>query len=424
MQRFYILAAIFTLITSNALATNSGNFAQLIASADDSTNVAQNSKVKFKFGGRIDLAVFGDSYESRSMNRGLYYFYPLAPALNSIDQDVHNEGNLGFGIAGSRLNATVTAPNILGATARVYVEADFLGSTDTYFGNLRLRHAFFELNWKKTQLLFGQTDHLSIPVEAQPNTVSFGGGAPILPLSRVPQIRITQNLAPTVKLSLAASMASSGQGTMQSAALTPEVQAKLTIGRTTTSIFGIQGSYRSIRPRRIAADSIKTYTRLGCWSISAFGLHTFGRGHTIKLFAMWGQDLSPFTMMGGYAPILSEINQIDYGYAPISTLAASIDIETRRMKGWQAGIFGGLQKNLGTTEEIDLSKASISEPGIDVFFRIAPRVYYHYKGLSFGLEYMYSNASWARKMDNNYRPVSTYNNTVDHRITFLARFTF
>lgn len=417
MKIRYIATLLLLIMASNGV--NAQNKEQI-----DSVNVAQNSKVKFKFGGRIDLAVFADSYLSKSLNRGIYYFYPLAPSINSQGQDLHGDGTLGFGIGATRLNASVLIPNVLGAAAKVYVETDFLGSSDAYFGNLRLRHAYFQLDWKSTQLTFGQTDDMLVPVEAAGNTVTFGGGAPISPLLRLPQIRVTQNLAPTVKLSLAATLASSGWGTMQSSAMTPGFEAKFTVGRTTGSMFGLAGSYRSARPRRMTPDSIKTYQRVQSWSVSAFGLHTFGGGHKLKLFAMWGNDLSQYSMIGGYAPLLSDVGEADYGYGTTSALSAYVDFETRQMNGWQPGVFLGVQKNLGSTKELALSNKPIADFGIDSFWRIAPRLYYYHKGLTFGLEYMYSSAVWAKKMDANYRPTELYNATGDHRVTLLARFTF
>ena len=165
---------------------------------------------------------------------------------------------------------------------------------------------------------------------------------------------------------------------------------------------------------------------MAAFNASIFGLHTFGGGHKLSAFAMWGQDLSTLNMLGGYGPKLRDVaaGNPDYGYTATQTVAAWIDFETKVMKGWQPGILTGWTKNLGSGQPIDLSAASIPDQGIDWYFRLAPRLWYHYKPLSFGLEYMYSLASWGSAFDDHYCPTARYAKSQNHRVTLLARFKF
>lgn len=385
----------------------------------------KDSRVQFKFGGRLDAQVFTDTYASKASYNGIFYYFPLAPEYNKYGDDIRRESSLRFGVANTRLSGTVTAVDILGATARAFVETDFLGSGNV-FGVLRLRHAYISLDWKRSQLLIGQTNNLAVPEEIFPNTVAHGCGTPINPLSRIPQIRFTQRLGDIVRLTGALGMYAGAEGEAQSYGMIPDIALRLTVGDPKGSMIGFGGGFKSIRPRNLTADSVRTFKRMAAFNASMFGLYTFGGGHRLSAFAMWGQDLSTLNMLGGYGPRLREVadGDLDYGYTATQAVAVWLNYEGKEMKRWQPGFFVGWTKNLGTGKEIDLAKAAIPDKGIDWYFRLSPRLWYNYWKLSFGLEYMYSLASWGREFDSHYRPTERYADTQNHRVTLLARFKF
>lgn len=386
---------------------------------------APQKKVRFKFGGRLDAQVFTDTYASKATYNGLFYFFPLAPEYNKYGDDIRRESSLRFGVANTRLSAAVMASGILGAEAKAFVETDFMGSGNV-FGVLRLRHAYISLDWPRSQLLIGQTNNLAVPEDIFPNTVAHGCGTPMNPLSRIPQVRYTRRFGEVVRLSGALQMYAGAEGEAQSYGMIPDVTLRLTVGDPKGSMIGFGGGFKSIRPRNLTADSVRTTKRMTAFNASIFGLHTFGGGHKITAFAMWGQDLSTLNMLGGYGPQLRDIfaGDLDYGYTATQAVALWADFETRVMKGWQPGLFTGWTKNLGTGKPVDLASAAIPDKGIDWYFRLSPRLWYHYKMLSFGLEYMYSLASWGRSFDAYYRPTERWANTDNHRVTLLARFKF
>lgn len=382
-------------------------------------------RVNFKFGGRLDAQVFTDSYASKAKNGGIFYYFPLAPEYNKYGDDIRRENSLRFGVANTRLSGTVTAADILGATAKAYVETDFMG-TGNNLGVLRLRQAYVSLNWKRSELLIGQTHNLAVPEEIFPNTVAHGCGTPINPLSRIPQIRYTQRMGEIVRLTGALGMYAGAEGEAQSYGMVPDIALRLTVGDPKGSMIGFGGGLKSIRPRNLTADSVRTFKRMAAFNASVFGLWTFGGGHKLSAFAMWGQDLSTLNMLGGYGPRLRDManGDLDYGYTATQTVAIWLNYEGKEMKRWQPGFFAGWTKNLGAGKEIDLAKAAIPDKGIDWYFRLSPRLWYNYWKLSFGLEYMYSLASWGKEFDTHYRPTERYANTQNHRMTLLARFKF
>ena len=382
------------------------------------------SRVKLKFGGRLDAQVFTDTYESKATNSGIFYYFPLAPEYTSSGNDINRENSLRFGVANSRLSLTATADDILGGEAGGYVETDFMGVNDN-LGVLRLRHAYISLTWKRSRLLIGQTNNLSVPEEVFPNTVSHGCGTPLNPLSRIPQIRFSHQFGDWVRLSAAVGMYAGKEGEAQAYGLVPDFALRLSVGNDRTMV-SFSGAVKSIRPRNMTVDSVQTKRRMAAFNASVFGLHTFGGGHKLTAFFMWGQDLSTLNMLGGYGPRLRDVESgdPDYGYTATQAISMWVGFETKIMKGWQPGLLTGWTKNLGTGKPIDLSLASIPDKGIDWYYRLAPRLWYHYKQLSFGLEYMYSLASWGRTFDEYYRPVERYVNSQNHRVTLLARFKF
>ncbi|HBA89680.1 MAG TPA: hypothetical protein DCZ75_17335 [Geobacter sp.] len=96
----------------------------------------------------------------------------------------------------SRFWIKVDGPALLGAKTGALIEADFFGAGSGNEGaNLRMRHAYGTIDWKNTQVLFGQSWDSFGPAAA--STLDFGQGAttgnPGSP--RVAQIRVTQKVA-------------------------------------------------------------------------------------------------------------------------------------------------------------------------------------------------------------------------------------
>lgn len=391
--------------------------------ANDSIPV---TKVTHKFGGRIDVMIFSDSYNHVATRNGLQYIAPVAPSLNSKGEDVNFQNRLRMSASPSRFNYQMTATNVMGANLKGMIEVDFMGNTDANQNLIRMRHVYIDMKWDRRSLLIGQTSHLSMPDEAACNTVTYGGGYPFYPLNRPVQVQFHQKMGENYTLALAAAMFSGKTGDMQSYAMIPDFQARITSSHAKGLSWGAFAGFKVIKPRTLTADESLAKETLTSFNAGAFARMVFPAGYAIKLYGIWGQELSSLSVMGGYAPLLSDAGKQDYGYTSIAGVSALADFESPvSKKGWQWGIFGGMQQNLGSADEINPAKVSVTYPGMDNFWRLAPRVFYHYqKSLSFGLEYMASGAKWAESMDENYKPIDTHDATLNHRITFLARYKF
>lgn len=389
--------------------------------------VVDTTKVNFKFGGRVDLLTYFDTYNSVENRNGAQYMFPMAPILNSVGQDINFQNRLRVSVAPTRLNMTVNVPKLSPtAKAKAFVEVDFMGVNESVLGAIRLRHAYFSVDWKNQSLLVGQTSHLVMIDDIAPNVVTFGGGYPLNTLNRCIQFRFTQRFAKHSSFDFAASILSGKESECQGLAVIPDFHARLNFGSKTQQ-FGFAGGLKVLKPRALTADSMRTSQKFLSFDFAAYYKGNF-KGHTLTVYALWAQDANPLGTIGGYAPLLADKGKLDYGYAPTSAISAWIDYQTPKYDGFSFGAIVGGQKNLGAFKEVDLSnpvvKSTIPNFGIDKFLRVAPRILYDYKMLTFGLEYMYNIASWGKTFDTHYRPTEMYPNTFNNRVTLLARFKF
>jgi hypothetical protein len=159
---------------------------------------AISSPVKSKF----DLSIGGYvklDYAYNSVNQGPNGFLlPNGPIPKSSSNAGREDQSL-LSAKQSRFWFKVAGPTFLGAKTGALIEADFSGTsgnaaTENQNPVLRLRHAYGTLDWANTQVLFGQTQDIFGPMQA--NTVDNRAGvATGTPNQvRVPQLRLTQKV--------------------------------------------------------------------------------------------------------------------------------------------------------------------------------------------------------------------------------------
>ena len=145
---------------------------------------------EFSLGGFIKLNTFWDS--SQEIKNGNFSI-----ARNN-DQLFHH-GRFHMGALESLFNFTIQGPKLWGASTTGFIEMDFESTQDPRVSNThsylpRLRHAMFRLNWPETELMLGQ--YWTMFCEYGPETDQNAGlNNHGRPLSRVPQIRLTQKFA-------------------------------------------------------------------------------------------------------------------------------------------------------------------------------------------------------------------------------------
>lgn len=377
----------------------------------------KSQKSTFFIKGRIDAVAFSDSRATIGSVNGALIIAPSAVSYNEAGVDVNDYSQLRFEVATTRIGGGGSVQLSDRNSVDGYVEIDFMSqSASSALVGLRLRHAYARLNLGNSSVLFGQTSHLTMFDEASPNFVTFAGGSPFNSLSRPVQFRFSQKLGETMKVEAALSMFAGMEFNTQAYGMVPDLSARFVMGNPARAAFMVAGGVKFLTP-----DPLVKGESLAAPYVTATGKYSFGNVLALRGSVMYGSDLSTFGMMGGYSSLAS-----GDGYAAINTCSMWLDIASAKYNGFEFGIFAGYQKNLGADSLLNLNSLSAtgSTEGIDSHLAVAPRVWYYYKMVSFGLEYMYASADWMEGISEYYAPLTGVYTTDNNRITLLARFTF
>ncbi len=364
----------------------------------------EEKKFGIKFHGFVKSDIFFDSRQTWDAREGHFLLYPKNESLDINGDDINATSKFNILSIQTRLKGVISGPDVWGAKTSGLIEGAFFGNIGTDINGFRLRHAFVKLTWEKSELLVGQFWHPMFVTSCFPGTVSFNTGTPFQPFARNPQIRFTKrfgkfNLIGTV-IEQVDFVDKGPDGVSRSYLINnafPEVNLRFEF-KSDNIIAGIGGNIKSLMPRTYIEssymyspniDKVKTKQRVVGKSI--FGYFKIKTDPiTVKLYGIIGQMMHSMTNLGGYAEteiINEEIEQFQPGpnpveyrttnikYSPVSTGSVWVDVHTNG-KTWQVGLFGGLSKNLGTTDTIVGANYSRGS-NIDYAYRISPRVIYN-----------------------------------------------
>jgi hypothetical protein len=369
---------------------------------------AQAEKTQPAFGislsGFVKTDIFYDSRQTVSIREGHYLLFPKAPLLDPEGRDINGRANLNILSIQTRLAGKITGPDVLGAKSSAYVEAEFFGTSDADINGFRLRHGYLKLTWAKSELMVGQFWHPMFITESFPDVVSFNTGAPFQPFNRSPQVRYTRRFG-NVSLSATALaqrdfLSNGPDGTssvyLRNAAL-PEFNLKLQFAskndpRKTETVAGVGADVMKLAPRIVTAAGYKTDESVTGLAAMAFFKQKWAKW-TWKAEAVWGQNLHHLTMLGGYAvrAVVDDV-RLDWSYTPVDTLSCWTEVQTNGAP-WQAGLFAGYSKNLGSRHNI--SGANYARGfNIDELYRLSPRLVYNIGKMRFAGEAELTAASY------------------------------
>jgi hypothetical protein len=376
------------------------------------------NKFGIKFTGFVKSDIFYDSRQVETIREGHFLLYPLNVSYDKDSADANAASSFNILSIQSRLTGNITGPDALGAKTSGMIEAEFFGTSNADINGFRLRHAYVKLNWKSTELLFGQTWHPMFMTNCYPEVVSFNTGAPFQPFARNPQIRVTQKFGNfNLLAALLAQRDFASNGTLGASstylrnAATPDMQLQFFFRKTnedmqTEFIAGIGGGYKTIKPRLMTSKSYKTNQKIGSMSGQAYVKLKF-KPVTWKVEGVYGQNMYDVSMLGGYAYRYTDDSIIlatdDFAYTTINVLSVWSELMTNGKK-WQFGIFGGYTKNLGSTLNIYAwgLPASYFSRGrdIDNIIRVSPRVVFNAGKLRFALEGEYTSAAYGSSINS------------------------
>lgn len=380
----------------------------LIFAAVAAPLAAQEAKPAPSFGisfsGFVKTTLFYDSRQTVAIREGDFLLYPRGPLPDAAGADLNAAPSFNILSIQTRLTGRITGPDVLGARTSALFEGEFFGHSDPDINGFRLRHGYLKLNWARTELLIGQYWHPLFVVESFPDVVSFNTGAPFQPFNRSPQVRLTGRFG---RLSVTATAL--GQRDFQSTgpdgastiyarnAVVPElgVLAQYSFGDPASGAGTLAGGaidYLALVPRLATPAGYKTSEKVG--GLTAMGFVKHRRpGWTVKAQAVYGRNVHHLTMLGGYAvSAIADPERQVAEYAPARTLAAWVDAHTNGSR-WQAGLFGGWSKNLGTADPA-AGPRYVRGADIDVVYRISPRLVFNTGKMRFATEAEYTAASY------------------------------
>lgn len=396
---------------------------------------AQKKGLDYKFYGQVRTDLFYNTRSNSETVDGLFYMYPLDEAKDPNGHDLNSVGNGSFYTLYTRLGVDVAGPMLGKAKTSAKVEIDFRGSGTTY-SLVRIRHAYFNLDWGKSALLVGQTWH-PLYGDVSPEILNLNMGAPYQPFSRAPQIRYrftAKNFMLTAAAVWQSQYLSVGPktnvpgetGTQKSQefikkSCVPEFYLGMDYKRPGL-IAGAGVHVSSITPRTQSEMTDATYfvdERVTGVSGEAHVKYTHNdwlvSGKTVL-----GTNLTQTSTVGGYGIVSIDENTGKQQYAPLRVSSTWVNVAYG--KKWRPALFFGYLKNLGATKEVPYGTLGTGTK-LDQLFTGTAELTYNIPHWKFGVEYSLCNAWYGDDFTAKAKAISSHTVT-NHRFVFTAIFQF
>ncbi len=355
-----------------------------------------------KFSGYVKTDVIYDTRQSSASNglrEGHFYLYPDPVVLSTDSMDCNASPSFHILSIQSRVRTDLTGPDAFGAKTSGAIEAEFFGTSETDLNGFRLRHAFTKLEWPKTSLLIGQTWHPIFPTECFPGTISFNTGAPFNPFARNPQIRLTRMIgAASVILTTYSERDFAGSGLdgtsnkyLKNSGL-PSANLQVRVPFLKSALLFAGADFKTIRPELKTTTGYHTDENL-C-SLSGFAtLSVKTKAVSFTAMGAYIQNATDMLMIGGYAvsSVTDPVRQYKT-YTNLNTFTTWFDITTNG-SAFQAGLFGGYSKNLGSRNPI-IGPSFGRGLNIDYLWRISPRIQFVSGKTTFAGEFEVTTAAY------------------------------
>lgn len=376
--------------------------------------------------GSIRFDSWVDSRQIESFRQDVELLYPKerVPNLSSeltCDEcacDINDVPNWGCTPIISRFGMTITGPDdiLCKCKTEAFLEADFYGTDNGDAGGFRMRHAFLTFDWdKELKVLLGYTWHPFSNPATIPNTISFNSGEPMVPVSRVPQAKISFSSCKKISINLTAYSElmftddgpDGGSRTYLENAGRPGLNLLL-LANFPKFLIGIGLDNHVILPRlQTGATPVVPDSH----PVSSFIGSVFARALIKKLtirgqFTIGGNSLF-LTQMGGYA-VSKVLPNGEQTYTNIKTWGFGFDCDWNLSSRFQPGLYFGRTKNIGAAcGSVYLDPNNDNKPiyygmdsRLDFIYRISPRLWMYFKHVHFGVEFEYTKAGFGPMQRN------------------------
>ena len=406
--------------------------------------VAVSGMAQVKIGKDFSLKIYGQVrtdifYNSRANTEsvdGLFYSFPKDEVFDANGNDINGSANSNMYAVYSRMGFDFAGPMMGKAKSSAKIEFDFRGNGNDNLSALRLRHAYFNLDWGKNKLLVGQTSHPFFG-EVSPQILNLNTGSPFQPFGRAPQIRYRHNSG-ALQLQAAALWQSqfkshgptAADGTGNSRNQAPHKNAnvpELALGldyKANGWIVGAGIDMLSISPRvQAKGEDGTTYKVDERLTTVSYEAHV--KYQKDKMFfaakSTLGSNFTHTSMLGGYGIKSQDAKTGEREYTPFRNSSTWINIVYG--KTWKPGIFLGYIKNLGTADEMISSTVYGTGTNIDKLMTGTFELTYNIPHLKVGVEYNYTSAYYG-KNDLKDGKVKDTHEVGNNRLVLSATYSF
>lgn len=392
-----------------------GGIGFLRAQDKDSLKTTEGSKIKklsTSIYGYVRSDIFYDNRQGIGAGENVVPLYPKDRLLDARGQDINAAPKFHILSIISRLGLKIKGPDLWGAQTAGVLEGEFFGATEGAINEFRLRHAWLSINWKKTQIGIGQYWHPFVVLEALPNVVNYGTGAPVYGLNRNPQVRLTQHLFNKVRLiAVIHSQRDFTPNTLPYInAGMPALHLQLQY-KSDRWVAGIAGQYENLKPKissaaTAATPALQSKERAISYSAMAY-VRLITRPVSITLAAYHMQNAASYVMLGGFVGY-QKAGEVEK-YKSVNTQSYWMDIQFYKEKKVTAGLFAGIVLNGGVAAPLEgvattygvttlwgAISATQGKRTVNHMLQIIPRLdYTPHKALKFRFEVDYRAAQWA-----------------------------
>ncbi|MDP2210021.1 MAG: hypothetical protein Q8K98_14795 [Bacteroidota bacterium] len=394
----------------------------------------QNAEPKFgiNFSGFVKTDIFYDTRQTINLREGHFALYPADELLDKTGADINAKSNYNILSIQTRLLGKISAPDAFDAKTSGLIEGEFFGTSEGDANGFRLRHAYVKLDWEKLSLLVGQTWHPMFVTEFFPGVVSFNTGVPFQPFSRNPQVRLIFNFGSFNIQGVALAQRdfqsfgpspTDGAVIQSSSFLRNTASPNLnlqTFYKFNENIAGVGVDYKKLTPRLSTSKKIKTNETIASRAINAFA-KVSNSGFTFKTNAVYGENLADLMMLGGYAAVRNDTVTDLQQYTNLSSY--SVWGELTYGKEIEFGLFAGLTKNLGATENITNSVYGRGT-NIDKVVRISPRIQWTSGKTKISTELEYTTAAYGKITHDKKAIIENTHSVTNIRILLAAFYYF
>lgn len=408
--------------------------------------VAISGMAQVKIGKDFSLKIYGQVrtdiyYNSRDNVQsvdGLFYSYPKDEVLDGNGNDINGSSSSNMYAVYTRMGFDFAGPMLGKAKTSAKIEFDFRGNGNDNLSALRLRHAYFNLDWGKDKLLVGQTSHPFFG-EVSPQILNLNTGSPFQPFGRAPQIRYRHNSG-ALQLQVAAVWQSqfkshgpsaddgTGKGNARNQyphknANVPEFALGLDY-KANGWIVGAGIDLLSIAPRTKATGEDGTIYKVD-ERLTTVSYEAHVKYQKDKLFfaakSVLGSNFTHTSMLGGYGIKSENAKTGEREYTPFRNSSTWVNIVYG--KKWKPGIFVGYIKNLGTADEMINSTVYGTGTNIDKLMTGTFELTYNVPHWKIGAEYNYTSA-WYGKNDLKDGKVKDTHSVGNNRLVLSATYSF